>query len=67
MFDNQTRRVRLSMAHPEHFELFWYGDSVGRYEGDTLVIDSVGVRVTPFGTVDRYGTPNSEALHLVKR
>jgi hypothetical protein len=55
------------MAHPEHFELFWYGDSVGRYEGDTLVIDSVGVRVTPFGTVDRYGTPNSEALHLVKR
>jgi hypothetical protein len=67
MFDNQTRRVRLNASHPAHVTPSWYGDSVGRYDGDTLVIDTVGVRVTPFGTLDRYGTPYSGALHIVER
>jgi hypothetical protein len=43
------------------------GDSVGHYEGDTLVIDTVGVKVGRVTMVDRYGTPQSEALHLVER
>jgi len=46
----------------------WHGDSVGHYEGDTLVIDTVGVRVDrPFAMVDMYGTPHSPALHVVER
>jgi hypothetical protein len=45
----------------------WYGDSVGRYEGDTLVIDTVGVKVGPYAMVDWYGTPHTEALHVVER
>jgi len=45
-----------------------YGDSVGHYEGDTLVIDTVGVKTArPFGMVDVYGTPYTEALHVVER
>jgi hypothetical protein len=43
------------------------GDSVAHYEGDTLVIDTVGVKVQPFTMVDRFGTPQSEALHLIER
>ena len=45
----------------------WYGDSVGHYEGDTLVIDTVGMRVGPYSMVDMYGTPQSPALHVVER
>ena len=41
--------------------------SAERYEGDTLVIDTVGVKIGPFSMIDWYGTPYSEALHLVER
>jgi hypothetical protein len=40
---------------------------VGHYEGDTLVIDTVGVKIGPFAMVDFYGTPYTEALHVVER
>ena len=45
----------------------WQGDSVGHYEGDTLVVDTVGIKTGPFSSVDRYGTPFSEKLHVVER
>jgi len=40
---------------------------VGHYEGDTLVIDTVGIKIGPFTMVDWYGTPHTEALHVVER
>jgi hypothetical protein len=46
----------------------WYGDSVGHYEGDTLVIDTVGIKADrPYAMVDIFGTPYTEALHVVER
>jgi hypothetical protein len=45
----------------------WYGDSIARYEGDTLVIDTIGVKSGPYAMVDMYGTPYSKALHVVER
>src|SRR5882672_7115459 len=65
--DSQIRRVRLNSSHPAKVVPSAMGDSVGHYEGDTLVIDTVGVKVGPVTMVDRYGTPQSEALHLVER
>jgi hypothetical protein len=59
--------VRLNEPHPAHVTPSWYGDSVGHYEGDTLVIDSVGIKIGPFAMVDMYGTPHSPALHVVER
>jgi hypothetical protein len=45
-----------------------YGDYAGHYEGETLVIGTVGVKTDrPFAIVDMYGAPNSLALHVVER
>ena len=65
--NHEFRDVRLNEPHPAHVTPSWYGDSVGRYEGDTLVIDTVGVKAGPFAMVDMYGTPFSPALHVVER
>jgi hypothetical protein len=68
MFDNQVRRVRLNAQHPKKVSPSWYGDSIGHYEGETLVVDTVGIRVTPIAAIDgRAGTPYSAALHVVER
>jgi len=64
---HELRRVRLNAPHPARVMPSWYGDSVGHYEGDTLVIDTVGIRVGPFAMIDMYGTPHSPALHVVER
>ncbi len=64
---NEVRRVRMNQAHPAQVTPSWYGDSVGHYEGDLLVIDTVGIRLGPFAMVDMYGTPHTEALHVVER
>jgi hypothetical protein len=65
--NHEFREVRLNEPHPAHVAPSWYGDSVGHYEGDTLVIDTVGVKKGPFAMVDMYGTPFSPALHVVER
>jgi hypothetical protein len=65
--NHEFRQVRLDQPHPAHVTPSWYGDSVGHYEGDTLVVDTVGVKAGPFAMVDMYGTPFSPALHVVER
>src|ERR1700682_2829815 len=40
--DHQVRHVRMNAQHPAKVTPTWYGDSVGHYEGDTLVIDTAG-------------------------
>ncbi len=65
--DHEFRQVRLNERHGAKAPS-WYGDSVGHYEGDTLVIDTVGVRTdSPFAMLDMYGTPFSKALHVIER
>jgi hypothetical protein len=65
--DHEVRRVRMNQPHPPRLTPSWYGDSVGHYERDALVIDTVGVRIGPFAMLDMYGTPHSPALHVVER
>ena len=67
VFNHEFREVRLNESHPAKLTPSWYGDSVGHYEGDTLVIDTVGIKIGPFAMVDHYGTPHSEALHVIER
>ncbi len=66
-YDHELRRVRMNQPHPAQLTPTWYGDSVGHYEGDTLVIDTVGIKVIPLTMVDNLGTPQSPAMHVVER
>jgi hypothetical protein len=65
--DQQIRHVRLNAQHPARPSPTYMGDSVGHYEGDTLVIDTVGFKLAPVSMVDNYGTPFTPAMHLVER
>ena len=65
--DHQVRHVRMNQQHPAHVVPSWSGDSIGHYEGDTLVVDTVGVKYGPFSMMDQYGTPYSPALHVIER
>ncbi len=67
MQDHQVRRVRLNAAHPAEISPSAHGDSVGHYEGDTLVVDTIGVKAGPVPLLDQYGTPYSETMHVVER
>ena len=65
--NNQVRRVRMNVPHPANLMPHWQGDSVGHYEGDTLIVDTVGTKVGPLSIVDMYGAPFSTALHVIER
>ena len=63
--DAQVRRIHLDVPHTPDAKLSWHGDSVGHYEGDTLVVDTIGLNTKTF--IDHYRTPHSEKLHVVER
>jgi hypothetical protein len=63
--DRQTRHVYMDQPHSANLKPTWYGESVGRYEGDTLVVDTIGFNTKTF--VDNYRTPHSDKLHVVER
>jgi len=63
--DAQVRRVYLDAPHSTNVKPSWYGESVGHYEGDTLVVDTIGLNDKTF--VDNYRTPHTEKLHVVER
>jgi hypothetical protein len=65
--DHQVRRVRMNAQHPAKVTPTYFGDSVGHYEGDTLVIDTIGIKPGPFAMIDWFGTPQTPALHVVER
>ncbi len=59
------RVVHMNARHPGKVEPSFLGHAVGQWEGDTLVIDTVGlVKETQ---IDEAGTLHSEALHVVER
>ena len=66
--DHEIRRVGMNRPHPSQVTPSWHGNAVGHYEGDTLVIDTIGIKTDrPFAMIDMFGTPYSEKLHLVER
>ncbi len=63
--DNQVRRIYMDVPHAANLKPSWYGESVGRYEGDTLIVDTIGLNDKT--VVDVYRTPHTEKLHVVER
>jgi hypothetical protein len=65
--DHKVRHIRMNVPHAVNATPTWQGDSVGHYEGDTLVVDTIAIKPSPWPVIDRYGTPHSDALHVVER
>ena len=62
---NVFRVIPLNAKHPDDLLPSYMGDSVGRWEGDTLVVDVIGFNDKTWlaGT----GTFHSDALHITER
>ena len=63
--DAQVRRVYLEVPHSTNLKPSWYGESVGHYEADTLVVDTIGMNDKTY--LDGFRTPHTEKLHVVER
>jgi hypothetical protein len=59
------RTIHLNRPHREKTELTWLGDSVGRWDGDTLVVDTAGFNDRTW--LNAQGAQHCDALHLVER
>jgi hypothetical protein len=61
----EVRHIYLNVPHSKDLKPSWYGESVGHYEGNTLVVDTIGMNTRT--VVDDFQTPHTEALHVVER
>ena len=65
-WDHTLRRIYMDgRGHPDGYPWVWQGHSIGKWDGDTLVVDTTSIR--PETWVDGIGTPHSDALHIVER
>jgi hypothetical protein len=68
-FDNTgdlvVRTIHMGVEHPANLQPSLHGHSVGRWEGDTLVIDTIGYDANPSGL--GMNTPSSTKKHTVER
>ena len=68
LFENQHTFRIIHMdgrSHPKDLDPTWFGDSIGHWEGDTLVVDTVGIDDRTW--IDTAGHEHSNQLHLVER
>jgi hypothetical protein len=59
------RQIFMDGSHPKDLDPLWYGDSRGRWDGDTLVVDTVGFNDKSW--FDGAGHPHTERLHVIER
>ena len=65
-YDHFIRQIYIDgRKHPEDVNPSWMGDSVGHWEGDTLVVDTIGFNDKTW--IDSDGHPHSDQLHVVER
>jgi hypothetical protein len=63
--NNWFHVVPFRDQHAKEVEPTWFGDSIAKWDGDTLVIDTIGFN--GYTRLDTRGNPHSERLHLVQR
>jgi hypothetical protein len=63
--DHQFRHVYLTNRHSPNLKPSWSGESIGHYEGDELVVDTIGIAGK--APVDRFFTPHTDQIHLIER
>ena len=66
--DHMVRRIFLTDKHSPNLKPSWFGESIGHYEnGNTLVVDTIGLSTQKNSYIDNFRTPHSEKLHVVER
>ena len=68
LFENQhTFRIIHTdgRSHPKDVDPTWFGDSIGKWDGDTLVVDTIGLNDRTW--LDTAGHEHSDQLHLVEK
>ncbi len=60
-----VRRIRMGGTHPRRLTPSYLGDSIGHWEGDTLVVDTVGYNGD--FELDAFALPTSRKLHTIER
>jgi len=61
----EIRHIYLTDKHSANLKPSWYGESIGRYDGDALVVDTIGIDERTW--VDGFGTPHTKDLHVIER
>src|SRR5579864_325787 len=65
-YDHYVRNIYTDgRQHPKDLNPSWMGDSIGKWDGDTLVVDTVGFNDKTW--LDNDGHPHTEDLHVVER
>jgi len=62
---HEVRRIYLDQQHPANLKDTFLGHSVGHWEGDTLVVDTIGINDKSF--IDDEGEAHSNKEHLTER
>ena len=63
--DQVVRHIYMDVAHSPNPKPSWYGESIGHYEGEWLVVDTIAQDTRTF--IDNFRTPHSDKLHVVER
>jgi hypothetical protein len=63
--NHEVRHIWLNASHSANPKPSWYGESVGHYEDDTLVVHTIGLNDKTF--LDNYRTPHTDKLHVTER
>jgi hypothetical protein len=65
-YDHTMRRIYMDgRKHNEDIEATWMGDSLGKWEGDTLVVETTGLNDKSW--VDRLGHPHSDQMRVTEK
>lgn len=64
-YNQNWRQIALNKTHAPDDVPTWYGNAVGKWDGDTLVVDSIGYK--PSTWLDSRGLPHTENLHIIER
>jgi hypothetical protein len=67
-FPGDTRQVFLDgRAHPREMDSTWLGHSIGHWEADTLVVDTLGFNDKSWLTMIRHPYPHTDMMHVTER
>jgi len=64
-YNQNWRQIAINRPHSPDDAPTWFGNAVGKWDGDTLVVDSTGYKGATW--LDSRGLPHTEDLHLVER